>query len=368
MARRSRKKGDRTDTGNELSGKKGTGKLIDEIIQESLNPDCNLILLDGKVRELEESGKNYLSLLMKRIGQGKFPEQKVVFDLLVRKKSKEIIKNLEKIGQEEVVSIKIRRQALMQLKKWGKNVDEDLLELFEEGGEIIDAIEQNAEFGGVLEKGIEPSIIQKFTQLPRNLKVSIIKQVLDEYLKGLPLVLKLIQGEADLDEKIINMLAAKGTSEVGDLFGKILVETKNKNLRRLLKKHLFQMRNRGLEVVIPKIEDEEPPKLMRVDPPQANAYVTGIDYLGERLVFLSKSVLGWGVIFFQISLSDQEGIKNFSVFDLNRKEIKDFLTRISEDDVIKLIDISPDYCYYLIDEAYQINLKKGITLPEQLEV
>jgi hypothetical protein len=161
------------------------------------------------------------------------------------------------------------------------------------------------------------------------------------------------------------MLAAKGTSEVGDLFGKVLVETKNKNLRRLLKKHLFQMRNKGLEVVIPKIEDEEPPKLMKVESPQANAYVTGIDYLGERLVFLSKSVLGWGVVFFQISLSDQEGIKNFSVFDLNRKEIKDFLNRISEDDVIQLIDISPDYCYYLIDEAYQINLIKGITLPEQ---
>jgi len=179
------------------------------------------------------------------------------------------------------------------------------------------------------------------------------------------LIVKLIQGEDDLDEKIVEMLAESATIEVGDLFAKALVETKNRNLRRLLKKHLFRMKNKGLHVVIPETEDEKSPKYLKIEPSRANAYVTGIDYLGERLVFVSKSILGWGVVFFQITLSDQEGLKNFSAFDLNRKEVKNFLTRISEDGVIQLTDIDPDYSYYLIDEAYQISLKKGLALPEQ---
>jgi len=365
MARSSRKKRAGESLKKELSRRKGTGKLVEEIIRESLNPDCNRILLEGKIKELEDSGKNYQLILMKSIRQRKAPEQKVVFGLLVRKKSRETIKNLKKIVQEDLISIKIRRLALIQLEKWGENIDEALLKLLEEGEEIISAIEKSYELSEALEERISPSIIQKFSQLPKSLKVSSIKQILDDFPNSSSLVLKLIQGEGDLDEKVVSMLATIGTLEIGDLFARVLVETKNKNLRRLLKRHLFQMKNRGLEVVIPKIEAEEPPKFLRVRPSQADAYITSIDYLGERLVFLSKSVLGWGVVFFQITLSDQEGIKNFNAFDLNRKEIKNFLNRISEDSVFQLIDIDPAYCYFLIDEAYQINLNKGIAPPEQ---
>ena len=79
---------------------------------------------------------------------------------------------------------------------------------------------------------------------------------------------------------------------------------------------------------------------------------------------MSKLVLRWEYFFFQITLSDQDGIKNFSAFD-KRKEIKNFLKMISEDGVVKFIEITPEYGYFLIDEAYRINLQKGIPLREQ---
>jgi hypothetical protein len=125
------------------------------------------------------------------------------------------------------------------------------------------------------------------------------------------------------------------------------------------------MKSRGLEVVIPETEESKPLKIVTLEPSQATVYISGIDYLGDRLVFLSKSVLRWGVLFFQITLSDQDGIKNFSAFDLKRKEIKNFLKKISEDGVVHFIEVPPECGYFLIDEAYQINLQKGIPLPEQ---
>jgi hypothetical protein len=365
MAKKSRKKSVGNDQENELPIKKGPGKLLEEIIQETHKPDCNLILLDGKIRELEKSGENYLPLLMKKLRQGNSSEQKIVLDLLIRKKSDQIIKNIKKIISENNVSVNILRQALLQLKKWEEPVDENLLKLLEEGESIIYAIQKFIEVGGFLEEETEDAIFKKFASLPGHLKFPLIKQIVDDFPKAFPFILRLIKEESDLDEKTINLFASNATAEVGEIFSDLVKNTKDKNLRRLLKRHLFQMKSRGLEVVIPETDESEPLKIVNFEPSKATVYISGIDYVGDRLLFLSKSVLRWGVLFFQITLSDQEGIKNFSAFDLKRKEIKNFLKKISEDGVVHFIEITPEYGYFLIDEAYQINLQKGIPLPEQ---
>jgi hypothetical protein len=365
MAKKSRKKSFGGTPENELTLKKGPGKLLEEIIQESHKPDCNLILLDGKIRELEKSGEDYLPSLMKRLRQGKSSEQKIVLDLLIRKKSDELIKNIKKIISENNLPVNILRQALLQLQKWEEPVDENLLKLLKEGEGIIYAIQKFTELGAFLEEGAEDAILKKFAPLPRQLKFSIIKQIVDEFPKAFPFILQLIQKESDLDAKIINLLALNPTAEVGEIFSNMLKNTKDKNLRRLLKRHLFQMKSRGLEVVIPETDESAPLKIANLEPAQPTVYISGIDYVGDRLIFLSKSVLRLGVLFFQITLSAQDGIKNFSVFDLKRKEIKNFLKKISEDGVVRFIEITPEYAYFLIEEAYQINLQKGIPLPEQ---
>ena len=365
MAKRSRKKSIGGTPENEFPLKKGPGKLLEEIIQESHKPDCNLILLDGKIRELEKSGEDCLPLLMKRLRQGNSSEQKVILGLLTRKKSTEAIKNIKKIINENSFPVNILRQALLQLQKWEEPVDENLLKLLEEGEGIIYAIQKFTELGGFLEEETENAILKKFSLLPEQLKFSLIKQISDEFPKAFPFILQLIKKEPILDEKVINLLASNATAEVGEIFTNLLKNTKDKNLRRLLKRHLFQMKNRGLEVVIPENDESEPLKIVNLEPSQATVYISGIDYVGDRLIFLSKSVLRWGVLFFQITISDQDGIKNFSAFDLKRKEIKNFLKKISEDGVVQFIEITPEYGYFLIDEAYQINLQKGIPLPEQ---
>ena len=319
MAKKSRKKTKGTNQETERTEKKGAGKLLTEIIQESLKPDANLIILDGKIKELESSGEDYLPLLKKKLGQGKYPEQKVIFDLLARNKSKKATNFLKKILKEDEISVKILHQALLQLQKWAEPVDEILLKVFKEGEEVLDAIERYSEFGGILDEGAEHSIIEKFAPLPKNIKFAVIKQVLDEYPKAFPLALELIKKEGEPDDRTINLLAVNAGLEVGELFIVLFKETKDKNLRRLLKKHLFQMKSKGLEIVIPEIEEDEPIKISKPEEPQANVYITGMDYTGDRLIFLSKSVAGMGVVFFQITLSDQEGIKNFSAFDLNRR-------------------------------------------------
>ncbi|MCD6352652.1 MAG: hypothetical protein J7M06_00365 [Proteobacteria bacterium] len=365
MPKKTRKKRSEETIKKHSSGKKGIPQLLEEIIEESLSSDCNLILLEGKIRELEGSMESFIPIMMRRMKRGNVSEQKVIFDLLNRGRDKKIVENLKEVVGEDSISIKVRYQALIQLKKFGERIDEDLSILLEQGEEIIGAIEKHTRFGSIYDRDIDSSIVLKFEQLPNNVKVSIIKQILDEYPDMVSLVLSLIQGEEDLDEAVIEILATKKTLEVGNFFSKILEGTKNKSLQRLLKRHLFRMKKRGLDVAFPTTEGVEDPKFLRIESSQVEAYVTGIDYLGERLAFLSKSVWGWGVVFFQITLSDLEGIKSFSAFELNRKAIKNFLHKISEEGVITLIEIESDYFFSLIEEAYQTNLSKGIPLPSQ---
>jgi len=366
MAKTNRKKTSEINQENGPSNKKETEKLLEEIIQESFNPDCNLILLENKIKDLERSAEDHLPLLMKKLRQGNSGEQKVVFDLLTRRKNKTVIRYLEEIIKKDFAAIKIMRQALLQLQKWEEKVDENLLEHIEKGEEVIYAIEKSQEKGSELEETILSSLIQKFNSLPANIKRAITKQVIQEYPSALPWILKIIQQGTELDSEMINLLATKAPSlEVGELLINWLEKTEDKDIRRIIKRYLFQMKNRGLNIVIPQTEDIEPVKLSFSDTLPANAYITGIDYLGERLLFISKSVLRWGTIFLQITLSDQEGIKNFSAFDLSRKEAKNFLKNIRKKLMIPVVEIPSDYSYFLIDEAYQINLKKGIPLPEQ---
>lgn len=365
MAKGNRKKSVGGGTEDELSTNTGPRKLLEEIIQESLNPECNLILLDGKIREMEKSGKEYLPLLLKKLRQGNSSEQKIVLGLLVRKKSGEVVKHIKKIINENNVPVNILRQALLQLQKWEEPVDENLLKLLQQGEDIVYSIQKFTELGGFLEEGTEDAIFKKFASLPEQLKFSIIKQIADEVPQAFPFIMLLVKQQPDIDEKIINLLASHATEEVGEIFSGMAKNATDKNIRRLLKRHLFQMKSRGLAVAIPETDEGEPLKTLAPEEPQSTVYVSSIDYGGDRLIFLKKSVVRWGMLFFQIVLSDQEGIKKFSAFDLKRKEIKNFFKKISEAGAVHFIEIPPEYGWFLIDEAYRINLHKGIPLPEQ---
>ncbi|MCX8012155.1 MAG: hypothetical protein N3A64_03250 [Desulfobacterota bacterium] len=347
--------------------KKELENMLEEIIREYFNPDCNLILLENKIKELEKFPENYPPLLMKKFRQSNSEKQKVVYDLLVRRKNKTIIRYLEDIIKGDFAVIKIMRQALLQLQKWEEKIDENLLGVIEKGEEVIYAIEKFLNNGGYLEKSIFSSITPKFNSLPPNIKRAITKQVIEDYPSALPLILKIIQEQTEFDEKMVALLATKSpTLELAELLSNWIRKTEDKNIRRRIKRYLFQMKNRGINISVPSTdEDIESVKFSFSNTLDANVYITGIDYIGDRLVFISKSVLRWGTILFQITLSDQEGIKNFNAFNLSRKEIKNFLKNILKNITIQLVEITPDYGYFLIDEAYHINLNKGIPLPEQ---
>src|SRR4030043_120450 len=139
-----------------------------------------------------------------------------------RKLLEEVIKNIKKIINETDFPVNILRQALLQLQKWEEPVDENLLKLLEEGEDIIYAIQKFSELGGFLEEGTEDAILKKFAPLPGQLKFSIIKQISDDFPKAFPFILQLIKEESDLDEKIINLLAPNGTTEVGEIFSALL--------------------------------------------------------------------------------------------------------------------------------------------------
>lgn len=358
-----------TKTSTKISGegenreKRGPGKLLQEIIEESLSPDCNRILLEGKIKDFEESQRECLPLLRKKIRSGSVAEQKVIFSLMVRKKNKEVSDYLRQISDDKAFSVLLRREAILQRSRWGEPVDEALRALLEQAEEVIYAVEKNAQLGDALGQGLSPEVAEKFSSLPRELRTALVRDLLEDNVKTLRVVLRLIRSEEDLDEDIIDRLGEIGTQEVGEFFARVLGESKNKGLRRVLKRHLFQLQSKGLEVSLPRLEEEGSPKFVKAESTPASAFITGIDYLGERLAFIDKPVPGWGSVFFQISLSDQEGIKNLSAFDLSRKEVKSFLNRVSEEGVIQLIEVNPEYCYYLVHQAFQINLQKGIPLP-----
>jgi len=366
MAKKKKRKGSGAAGAQESPGNKELTTLLEEIIAESLNPDCNIIVLDGKIRDLEESlGKEYVSFLGKKIAQLRGPEQRVILDLLVRNKTKAVIEQLKKIGENTDLSLKVRLRALVQMQEWGQSAPQETVDELQAAEEILNEVERYTAVDMAFNERDDSGIETTYRQLPGSVRRILLRQILDDYPEQTSMILRLIQDDKDLDEHILDTLADRETAEVGDLFATLAVTVQDKKMRRSLKRHIFQLRQKGLRIDIPEESKDETPKIRSIEPPEVSSYVTGIDYLGERLLFLSKPVAGWGVVFFQIALSDQEGIKTFNVFDLKRKEIKQFLKRVEEMGTLQLIPIPVAYCYYLIEEAYRLSLQKRLALPEQ---
>ncbi len=367
MAKKNKISGTGSGTLTDPAAHGDMARLLDEIVQESLSTECNIIVLEGKIRDLEEGlGKGYVPYLARKIKRSSVTEQRVILDLLVRSKSNEVVKQLRNIAHDTFLSIKVRLHALTQLEEWDESIDGEIGVFLRAGKDVLNSIGKRAALGLALDEDSERSITERSRELPGDVRLALVRQILEDFPEQISLVLDLVQDESDLDESIIDMLAELESPEVANLFGKLLAESEDRATRRHLKKHVYRLKQKGFQVEIPRSREEDGPTVKSIiDSPQAEAYVSAIDYLGERLMFLSKSVVGWGVVFFQIALSDQDGIKTFDVFDLKRREIKNFLKRVEESGTLQLFKISPDYCHYLLEEAYHISLESRTPLPDQ---
>jgi hypothetical protein len=149
----------------------------------------------------------------------------------------------------------------------------------------------------------------------------------------------------------------------GRLLQRLFEVTRDKKARRMIKRALYRLKNRG--IVVEEVSSDKDRSIFRPLPGEANeGFGSGIDFLGYRVLWLILPHPGRGLGVMHGVVSDREGIVDFSQEEMGRKGFRTFFKEVKEKNPFPIVEIEPSYVACLFAQAYQLNLEKKGTSPQ----
>jgi len=340
-------------------------KAVEEIIAEC-SPLPDTVNLFSKIRELENSTTDYTTILSKKFSKSTIPQQEfMIKHLLTHLKRFSLSESLNKVVQKETFAPRIIIDILHYLIRSDTIIDQQLLENANRAEEIVAQFSTLLESSTTLESQDSTTLFDKFCETPPSLQLGILMEII--HLKGekiLPLLLKISNTNGKIAYKVIDFLGSLADKNSAYLLNQILMETKDKELSKSIKKTLYRLKNKGIEVSPPESFTKAKTEKKKVPLSSPIAYVTTIDPLGERLLLAVKPKSDKELTIFQFLISDQRGINDLIASITTPKDFKTYMTKIENTKEITMVEIDLAYCHFLIKESSQRNHASGTSLPD----
>jgi len=149
----------------------------------------------------------------------------------------------------------------------------------------------------------------------------------------------------------------------GRLLQRMFEVTQDKKVRKMIKRSLYRLKSKGV-VVEEVLSDQERSILRPLKGEAEEGFVSGIDFLGHRVLWLILPHPGRGLSVMHGVVSDREGIVDFSQEEMTRKGFRTFFKEVKEKNPFPIVEIEPSYVACLFARAYQLNLEKKGASPQ----
>ena len=340
-------------------------RIVDEIVAGS-SPLPDTTHLFSKIRELENTSADYTAILSKKFSKSTIDEQLFMINhLFPHLKRLSLSEGITGVLNKETFAPRIVVDILHYLIRSDTIVDNQLLESATRAGEIANQLSSRLEENDRLESSEAEKLIASFHEMPDSLQLGIVMELF--HFKGkqiLPLLLTIFRAKNRVAPKVIDFLGSRADENSVYLLNQLLEEIEDKELSKSIKKTLYRLKNKGIEVSPPKATKTSPTKKKEISLPPPAAYVTTMDPLGERLILAIKPKSDQELNIFQFLVSDQKGINDLIVSTTTPKDFDNYLEKISRAKDITMVEIDLDYCHFLIKEASQKNHASGTKIPE----
>ncbi len=214
-----------------------------------------------------------------------------------------------------------------------------------------------------LMQNIDP-LIRKLKSLSPSEQEVFFGELIKRELPELTQLLTSIQGkDENIDLALINTLGFASFPQAGGLLQDLAAHTRDKKLRKAIRRSLFRLKSKGVKVG--EIPDQEPAIFIPLKWESSQAFVGAPEGNGLRLVFITQPRLPKKILLFQLLLSEEEGVTDFSVRDLSKKLAAEYLAIIKRD-IFPLAEIDPNYALGLIMESIAAGQKTGQNPPPEL--
>ena len=358
------KKTSRKKSESGIEDKATIARIVDEIVSGS-SPLPDTTHLFSKIRELENTTADYTAILSKKFSKSTIDEQSFMINhLFVHLKRLSLSESLTSVLKKETFAPRILVDILHYLIRSDTIVDTNLLESATRAEEIANQFSARLDNTDSFESPDGRKVITSFHEIPDSLQMGIVMELV--HFKGkqiLPLLLAIFRTKSKVAPKIIDFLGSCADDNSVYLLNQLLVKTEDKELSKGIKKTLYRLKNKGIDVSVP--ETATPPtKKKEASLPPPTAYLTTMDPLGERLILAIKPKSDQELNIFQFLVSDQKGINDLIASITTPKDFENYLEKISHAKDITMVEIDIDYCHFLIKEASQKNHASGTNLPE----
>jgi hypothetical protein len=265
-------------------------------------------------------------------------------------------------GKEQGLDARIK--ALETLKDIGVSIDEEfhssLKAVYGLMQESLDSLRDSDKS----DKEFPSAISDRIMELSDDAKAVFVHGLIkDAGEKSPSLLSKLVGKNEELDLIIAESLVYLITPGSADMLSQMVVaETQNKPLKKTIKRSLYRLRERGIIAEDRGTEDSRA-FIFRSPTRISEGYLSSIDYLGDRLVWLTQPRVTKGLYFFQALINDTEGIKDFQGTEITKKMYREYLTRFKEENPIPIVEAEPSYCQFIIEESYTMATQRGHSVP-----
>jgi tetratricopeptide (TPR) repeat protein len=177
-------------------------------------------------------------------------------------------------------------------------------------------------------------------------------------------LLPLLEKDLQIGGKLAELLIAIPDKMIGSLLHRMFDVTQDKKVRKTIKRSLFRLKSKGI-VVEEILSDKERPVLRPFQADPKEGLASGIDFLGNRLLWLVIPHPGRGLTVMHGIVSDKEGIVDFSQDEMTRKGFRSFFKEVQEKNPFPFVNMEPSYVAFLFTQAFQLHLDKKINAPQE---
>jgi hypothetical protein len=170
-------------------------------------------------------------------------------------------------------------------------------------------------------------------------------------------ILPLLEKDPQTGGKLAELIVTIPDQRIGKLLHRMFEATQEKKIRKIIKRSLYRLKSRGItieEVLL----DKERSVLRPFQAEPRQGFASGIDILGQRLLWLIIPHPGRGLSVMHGIVSDVQGLVDFSQNDMTRKGFRSFFEEVQEKNPFPMVDMEPAYVALLFTQAHQRSLEK----------
>ena len=144
-----------------------------------------------------------------------------------------------------------------------------------------------------------------------------------------------------------------------DALDKIDRETGDKAYKKEIKRALFRLSQRGLDVGRESAGHQAAPAVLFTQEPEIEGYMSAVDGAGGRLIWLAKTQPGHGLQVIQAMLHDRDGLLRIGGAHMRRKEMRNIFHELQQQHSMSMIAIPWEFADWAIYEGYEKAQARG---------